>query len=197
MLSWLRMSAPRPISQIEEVPIPGTIPAEWHRHGNPQPCACHLAIGGTLLGILFLLVTNDGGSALTEKTPAPGAGHRLPSPAAGLSHARFAEGRAQLGTFQSGSRGAARVLSAGSGKWQMQDREMQGAIFFAQIRTGRLLSRKCSIWCRKLLFIFNSTCARQLLASRWRWHGSSEPARQLGASPALASGFLRCSCLGW
>lgn len=52
---------------------------------------------------------------------------------------------------------------------------MQGAIFFAQIRIGGLLSRKCSIWCRKLLFLFNSTCARRLLASRWCWHGGSEP----------------------
>lgn len=54
---------------------------------------------------------------------------------------------------------------------------MQGAIFFVQIRIGVLLSRKCSIWCRKLLFFFNSTCAHRLLASRRRWHGGSEPAQ--------------------
>lgn len=76
---------------------------------------------------------------------------------------------------RSGSHGAASVLSVGSSKRQMQDREMQGAIFFAQIRIGGLLSRKCSMWCRKLLFLFNSTCARWLLSSRWRWHGGSEP----------------------
>lgn len=50
---------------------PCTIPAEQHHHGNPQPCACRPAIrGGTLLGILFLLMTNGGGSALTKEMSA-------------------------------------------------------------------------------------------------------------------------------
>lgn len=54
--SPLRMSAPCPISQTEEAPIPRTIPAERHRHGNPQPCACRPAIGGddnTFRNIVF------------------------------------------------------------------------------------------------------------------------------------------------
>lgn len=47
---------------------PRTIPAERHHHGNPQPCACRPAIrGGTLLGTLFLLMTNGGGSELTKE----------------------------------------------------------------------------------------------------------------------------------
>lgn len=53
---------------------PRTIPAERHHHGNPQPCACRPAIrGGTLLGTLFLLMTNGRGSELTkEMSPVPG-----------------------------------------------------------------------------------------------------------------------------
>lgn len=121
-------------------------------------------------------MTKDRGSALMEEAPAPSAGHCLwlvlllpvsPRTGHGLAHA----------VCRSGSHGAAHVVGAGSSKWQMQDGEMQGAIFFAQIRIGVLLSRKSSIWCRKLLFFFNSTCARRLLASRRRWHGGSEPAQ--------------------
>ena len=54
LLSPLWMSAPCPMSQTEEAQIPRTIPAEQHRHGNPQPCACRPTIGGdTFRNIIF------------------------------------------------------------------------------------------------------------------------------------------------
>lgn len=84
----------------------------------------------------------------------------------------------------SGSRGSACVLSVGSSKWQMQDGEMRGAIFFVQIRIGGLLSRKCSIWCRKLLFLFEQHMCPPADFSL------VVLAQRLGASPALTSCFL-------
>lgn len=98
-LSGCQRRVPSPKLRKRRSPVPSLrngIAMETH---SPAPAARQSGGGThTLLGILFLLMTNDGGSVLMEETPAPGAGHRLPSPAARCSPARFAEGRAWLGT---------------------------------------------------------------------------------------------------
>lgn len=118
-------------------------------------------------------MTNDGCSALTEEMLVPSTGHHIP-----------------ISQQLMGQRWL--CLCVKCWQRQMRDGEIQGGqSSLSRLGLGgMLLSRKCSIWCRKLLFLFNSTCARRLLASRRCWHSSLEPARQLGVSLALVSSFL-------
>lgn len=67
----------RRVRSLKSIPYPPYHPRSRHLHGNPQPRACNQR--GPLLGILFLLMTNDGGA--DGGTPAPG----ITSPAAVLS----------------------------------------------------------------------------------------------------------------
>ena len=60
----------------------------------------------------------------------PGAGHRLPSPAAGLSLARFTEDRARA-ACRSGSRGSARLLAVGSSIGRCRTGEAGGNLLCA------------------------------------------------------------------